>query len=569
MTTMGRSSILVARVQLVLSRARKIQSLEAKRLLLVVVIFLAFIYLRRDRILTLQIANPDEAELLASGRRAMQSLVPYDRFTSPTYGPVWALLLGLLGRAGIPLSLPLAHLLSALIAATTCSIAAYVASRFMHLKTVAMILAPLIVFWGFGFNHQDYWSLSTELVPMVILLTGCAIASVGWHSQRWILVGSALVGFGSWSKYLFGLVGVAVLLVLSVQLWRCGVRLYVALLKVLVASNAITLFLYLLALLQGVSSDSLLESVRVTLDYVRGGGAGGMGDIPSVPMSGRLSALGFNLLTFLPLLPLVLHSFRDLDLKLGWPAVLKTIHTRGLGGILIMGSGLVTLCATPVIFPHYNHVLITCCLAAFLLQLPPTTNLKDSSKQQPGGPLDPAMNRLNAVALGIALLIAAPAVRGIPGMEPSIRFHQILDRDANRWERAFDKEGVPLSDFCPPGTYSFVWGWSPEVYAFYDLKPASRFVAPAGMIEGNNLNLEVGPLRAKLTQELLVEPPVCVIDAVGPSFFPGYGPEASMKEQLPFLWGRLAKGAEERVFYWDRVNPFVVLIRTDQTTRNG
>jgi hypothetical protein len=81
------------------------------------------------------------------------------------------------------------------------------------------------------------------------------------------------------------------------------------------------------------------------------------------------------------------------------------------------------------------------------------------------------------------------------------------------------------------------------------------------MIDGNNLNLEVGPLREKLTRELLDEAPDCVVDAIGPSFFPGYGPDASMKKQMPSLWNTLSKNGVERIYYWDRVNPVLVLIR--------
>lgn len=82
------------------------------------------------------------------------------------------------------------------------------------------------------------------------------------------------------------------------------------------------------------------------------------------------------------------------------------------------------------------------------------------------------------------------------------------------------------------------------------------------MIDGNNLNLEVGPFREKLTNELLYETPDCVIDAIGPSFFPGYGPDASMKKQMPSLWNALLADGVEKVYYWDRVNPILVLIRT-------
>lgn len=545
------------------SGMRNLRSARIKRVALVVLVLVVFLYFRRDRILTFSVANPDEAELLASGRRAMQSMVPYERFTSPTYGPAWALGLGLLGRLGFPLSLPFAHLLSAVISATTCALTAYVALRHRGTKFAALSIAPLVVYWGFGFNHQDYWSLSTEQLPMLIILVGCAIASLGWSSNKWILVGAAFVGFGTWSKYLFGLVGLSILLTLTLRLCRRGLRWYRAVAAVLLASNAVTLLFYLLALAKGVPLDSVLESVEMTIDYIRGGGAGGMGDIPSVPLTSRLSALGSGLLTFVPLLPLVLDSLRDASVRLKRVDGRRfpTLEVSELGGPFIVVSGLITLCASPIIFPHYNYILITSCLAAFMTCLPETLGQEKYPKELISSRLFVGTMRLNLTALFVVLLVVSPSFGGVTRVEPSISLGQILSEDKGRWERAFDDQGNPLSEVCGPDSYAFVWGWSPEVYAFYDWRPASRFVAPAGMIDGNNLNLEVGPLREKLTRELLDEAPDCVVDAIGPSFFPGYGPDASMKKQMPSLWNTLSKNGVERIYYWDRVNPVLVLIR--------
>jgi hypothetical protein len=34
-----------------------------------------------------------------------------------------------------------------------------------------------------------------------------------------------------------------------------------------------------------------------------------------------------------------------------------------------------------------------------------------------------------------------------------------------------------------------------------------------------------------------------------------------MKKQMPSLWNTLSKNGVERIYYWDRVNPVLVLIR--------
>ena len=58
--------------------------------------------------------NPDEAELLAAGRRAALNLLPYVTYTTPTYLVAWPFALGVLAALGVPMTLPTAHVLSAL-----------------------------------------------------------------------------------------------------------------------------------------------------------------------------------------------------------------------------------------------------------------------------------------------------------------------------------------------------------------------------------------------------------------------------------------------------------------------
>lgn len=85
-----------------------------------VYLFVLFFYLRWNAIVWRGRFNPDEAELLADGLRASKSFVPFKDFTSPTFGPLWPMFLGYLHRFGLPLSLPIAHLLSALILIMIC-----------------------------------------------------------------------------------------------------------------------------------------------------------------------------------------------------------------------------------------------------------------------------------------------------------------------------------------------------------------------------------------------------------------------------------------------------------------
>jgi hypothetical protein len=58
--------------------------------------------------------NPDEAELLALGRRGNAEFTPYQTYTTSTSLYLWPLLIELLTKTGVPITLPTARLLNGL-----------------------------------------------------------------------------------------------------------------------------------------------------------------------------------------------------------------------------------------------------------------------------------------------------------------------------------------------------------------------------------------------------------------------------------------------------------------------
>jgi len=546
------------------SNLRFVKSNFFRLTLIAIAIFFLFTYLRRDRILSLQIANPDEAELMASGRRAMQSLIPYERFTSPTYGPAWAMLLGMLGKIGIPLTLPTAHLLSAFFGASICIVLVVAVSKLKDLNYSLVLLSPFIIYWAYGFNHSDYWSLSTELLPMFFIIIGSSVAFVAWKNPSMILVGASLVGFGAWSKYLFGLLGLAILLIFFDLLRKNGVRPLVALISVLVASNSISGLLFLIGLINGVPLSRLFESFSLTFEYIMGGGAGGTGTGSTVSFQQRMAALALNVVALFPLIPVLVASSATwyLSVRLKFARKVQLPKRGDKSVLVVLGATAITMISNPIQFPHYNYVLITGVMVALLtrLQICDERQLVSSNFDEETGSEASKSHKLNLLILFFVFCAVSPATGKVLELLPKINPGEVLDSKAALWERAIDDLGTPLSDFCPSGSTVFVWGWSSELYSFYDWKPASRYVAPAGLISGNNLNLDVLPLRARLNKEMDAEHPDCVVDAIGPSFFPGFGPESSLRLQMPLLWGALSERLDVRVFYWDKVNPILVLV---------
>ena len=79
------------------------------------------IIIRGDLLISGAVFNPDEAELLALGRRASVNLRdPVGTFAVGTLGPIQPTLLGFVGALGIPLTLTTAHIISGLIYVWLC-----------------------------------------------------------------------------------------------------------------------------------------------------------------------------------------------------------------------------------------------------------------------------------------------------------------------------------------------------------------------------------------------------------------------------------------------------------------
>ena len=165
------------------------------------------VWLRGDALLSPLAFNPDEAELLADGKRAMLSLVPYRDYTTPTFLFVWPLALGLLGKLGFALTLPTAHLLSGIVYLSLIVAGWYMLSRYVHwLYALACITPAAVVLFvgkaatGERWINTDFFSLGTELLP-IAFLTGALLLVHTGNPLRWrprlalaaLLIGSSVL----------------------------------------------------------------------------------------------------------------------------------------------------------------------------------------------------------------------------------------------------------------------------------------------------------------------------------------------------------------------------------------
>ena len=178
-------------------------------------LFILFFGLRWNAIISRGRFNPDEAELLAGGLRASKSFIPFKDFTSPTFGPIWPMFLGYLHRFGLPLSLPVAHLLSALILIMICKLVFSALVQRFSIALAFTIVTPLSLQFASGLGDFDYLSLSTELLPLLFLVIATAITYRQVLEHRTVFYVGLFFGLAVFSKYFFAplvLIGMAMTL---------------------------------------------------------------------------------------------------------------------------------------------------------------------------------------------------------------------------------------------------------------------------------------------------------------------------------------------------------------------
>jgi hypothetical protein len=514
-------------------------------------LFVLFFCLRWNAIVSRGRFNPDEAELLADGLRASKSFVPFKDFTSPTFGPIWPMFLSYLHRFGLPLSLPIAHLLSALILIMICKLVFNALFRRFSFVLALIIVTPLSLQLATGLGDSDYLSLSTELLPLLFLVTATAITYRQVLEHRTVFYIGLFFGLAVFSKYFFApLVFIGMLMALS-KAQSDGLR-WVSSFKWLVLGFCLPMLLLVsVALLGGIPIWKILESPLMTFQYLQGGGLGtsacsGLDRLNNIRSSLSAHFSSFSLLLL------------GISLCISSGISLRNRH-QALRIFLILSPPVVAtflLLSNCTIFPHYNYLLVGGVLQLFIA----STSLKPSDKDSQSKSESRIVLSLYVfVIMQILLTNVVPAVSS-PFAKGPEKSPQFLSAANGLWERAWDSERSPLSSFCAGGDSVLVWGWSPELYSFYDWEPASRYVTTTLMMDHEMFSHDLTTYRARLTDDVDLTSLDCVVIAVGPSFFGSFDENDSMKVQMPDLWNKSVSRLKEKTFYWDGVNPVTVLV---------
>lgn len=481
-------------------------------------ILLVFVFIRLPYIANPISLNPDEAELIASGRRAMLDLVPYRTFTTSTSGVWWPLFLGWLGRLGFPLNLKGAHFLSAFLGATICFCFYLILKRQTTTRSSVMITLLIALPWASGFSlfsgeyPRDFSALATALLPLTFLAVSVVLFRMADTKSSLYYWSLFFAGLAIFSKYHFLLVG---LFVAGVVYWKLSrvtgkyVKSFCLSLSCLLIP---TLLVFLIAAIFNRNSYSYREPLYLAIDYLSARST----TANEVSILMRLSDFVSTIWAFPSLLLVAL-------LVLAGDASSKVVTSSTKGSDLLtfvkvssgfsIGALSVTIPGTG--FAHYLHLLIAGLLITFMF-----LNNEDQDRSKTKS------NPLNSFTLFLVLVLSTISftnqILGTQSVWSQLKNAVRLDKAQISLETISSPVDEKIPRLCPPKSKVLVWGWSADLYSYYDWVPATRYTVQSGMITGSTepWNSLAGDMRRQISAELFAKPPICIFNAVGPGFFP-------------------------------------------------
>jgi hypothetical protein len=486
-----------------------------------IVALLLLVVLRGTDLLSHALFNPDEAELLALGKRAGTDLIPYQNYTTSTSLYLWPSFLGILAKLGVPMTLPTAHVLSGLFYAYLVVAGWYLFYRQHGWGWATAIVAPpaIYLFAGVpGISSADFLSLGTELLPIAILMTGMLILFLPNHdiSLARLIGGSFVCGSAIWAKpqvapLAFGVIASAVIIR---ELERRKLALprgsetkrdaFIALGSFILPSILSVLVIYL----AGEFSAFWHETVVAILSYSAGAhhvGAPGNGTVTE-----RAQLVGAFLLS------LPFAAVWALGGLLGWSWSRRDGRPRWLelvAWIAPVTLAVASLFLLPLLYPHYGNLVFAGALASGIVGC--RIARIDKSSSDAVETTSNALAAMAAVAAFVAVLAVAQIAWGqivfLRGfVAAAITNHELTPVDPYRFETS------KLRTWCPDNSSVQVWGWAAELYAYYDWMPATRYVDTQWQLFTSR---ETNYLRAGLLRDLEASRPVCIVEAIGPGFF--------------------------------------------------
>lgn len=477
--------------------------------------------------------NPDEAELMAEGRTAALDLFPYSGYTSSTHLFLWPFALGALELLGVPLTLVTAHVIGGL-----CYVLISTTGWFLMMRRIggfraALLVLPTATVLLMGHAPDgalDFLSMASEELSLVILAIA-ALVMLGPTrpmSSKQLVVGSLVGGLAVWAKPQSGPVAVA--LIAACVFMTCverqrsqkDVRTGAAL-RYILRSGALAMLAFVTPTLVflgvmglgGTLDDFARESLAAMWNYTahRDVSQG----IVAPPLTDRLSGI----VDFAKSYPFAAAWALGAVFSLGLLTRLESRLLRGLAlAAIVLPVVAALICLLPIhpLFAHYANFLYLGCLLASCVAVRLAVPGQDNVTRG---------RWVEATLLGGSVAAVVILVLGVvPGRFSDFSFREAVPRDA-----------TPLAADCPAGSRVLAWGWTSELYVYYDWVPASRYVNGTWVIYPS---LHQAEYASTLRGELQRNPPDCIVEALGPAFFANIDPTNTLSTVVPGISPLLA-----------------------------
>ncbi len=442
--------------------------------------------------------NPDEADLIALGRIARVSPVPWSTWVPGTTGPYWTLFLAGLGALGAPLTLAFAHLLSAVLVALI-AFALFIAMSRAIGRGPALVVTvvwwfPIATTWLVGFP-MDFSELSTEYLPALLIAASALVTREQLAARPWLFsVIGILAGLAVGAKYQAAPLAVAFVAAQLIVLRPIAKR---ALVSTLWWLGGAVVPVAAIALAMVVSPRTnwtlVMQNLRFLASYAGNRSQTQVGSLGGGRVEATFSSLfgapknwpsyfgpGYYLIVlFVGLIWLCWHSERR----------------SNVARVVLIGGGFTGMVAGGMGAGHY---LILLFVAAGLAATMPVE--RGARRLSPR-----VVTEVLAMALAVAIVFVfghvVDRVRLVVPLLPGIAAKALSPDSVNR--------DPALARACPPGSKAMVWGFAPELYIAQDWQSTSPYL-------GLGL-LELGGPANKSSGEPIVRAGIdradCIVDA--------------------------------------------------------
>lgn len=506
--------------------------LLAGDILLSVVAFGIFLVLRWDVIRERSVLNPDEAELLATGMRAADNLIPYENFTTSTFGVIAGQFLGALGVAGVPLNLLTLHALAALLAWGFSVFFFHLCRDQFGWRLAFLLGSPFLLMWAKGGvdNNSDFTHYSTELLPVALLALATLVYWKGKESSHLILMITLwLCQLAVLAKY--QLLPIALYFAMNVLIRHARSLLplpfqpLVWRLLVLVAAASLPVVAQLLLIVvTGNWNVFIEEGVLPVISYtVSNSDQLPLGNITSSSWPRDVwNAIDFALFeepwVLIPFLSALLARSSVPVSNLNESDVRNWFSTRN-APIHLFFVAIISLSLGPNMFSHHLHLILIAGLIGQVIVGKSASKPLGAAKTEQT-PLMRNTRWLPALlAASLALLSARSLTDGFRlNTEPVSRAQGFSFSDETARFLNLTGSDQRLAIDCPPNSRVLVFGWAAELYSYFDWNPASRYVV--GLWQASQTPHQITYQR-RLLQEVRDNQPDCILGASGPAFFPG------------------------------------------------